>query len=129
MEAFLRGAGLQPERFQTTSATRQAVVCRIPGQDPQAPGLVIHAHLDVVPAIAADWSVPAFEGTIHDGMVWGRGAVDMKDMDAMILTVVQQWQSHGIKPRRDIVLLFLPDGGGRRPTRRALGRGEPSGVA
>ena len=115
VEAFLRGAGLQPERFQTTSATRQAVVCRIPGQDPQAPGLVIHAHLDVVPAIAADWSVPAFEGTIHDGMVWGRGAVDMKDMDAMILTVVQQWQSHGIKPRRDIVLLFLPDeeAGGR----------------
>ena len=91
------------------------MVCRIPGQDPQAPGLVIHAHLDVVPAIAADWSVPAFEGTIHDGMVWGRGAVDMKDMDAMILTVVQQWQSHGIKPRRDIVLLFLPDeeAGGR----------------
>jgi acetylornithine deacetylase/succinyl-diaminopimelate desuccinylase-like protein len=56
-----------------------------------------------------DWSVPAFEGTLHDGMVWGRGAVDMKDMDAMILTVVQQWQLHGVRPRRDIVLLFLPD--------------------
>ena len=70
--------------------------------------------------------MPAFEGTIHDGMVWGRGAVDMKDMDAMILTVVQQWQSHGIKPRRDIVL-FLP----MRPEvdNGALGRGEPSGVA
>lgn len=109
VEAFLRGAGLDPERFSTTSASRQVVVCRISGEDPQAPALVVHAHLDVVPAIAADWSVPAFEGTIHDGMVWGRGAVDMKDMDAMILTVVRQWQLHGIKPRRDIVLLFLPD--------------------
>ena len=115
VEAFLQGAGLEPERFSTTSATRQVVACRIAGQDREAPALVVHAHLDVVPAIAADWSVPAFEGTIQDGLVWGRGAVDMKDMDAMILTVVQQWQMHGIKPRRDIVLLFLPDeeAGGR----------------
>jgi len=109
VEAILQGAGLAPERFSTTSATRQVVVCRVPGHDPSAAALVLHAHLDVVPAIAADWSVPAFEGTIHDGMVWGRGAVDMKDMDAMILAVVQQWQLHGIKPRRDIILLFLPD--------------------
>jgi acetylornithine deacetylase/succinyl-diaminopimelate desuccinylase-like protein len=109
VEAFLQGAGLEPERFSTTSSTRQVVACRIPGQDPTAPALVVHAHTDVVPAIASDWSVPAFEGTIDDGMVWGRGAVDMKDMDAMILTVVQQWQMQQIKPRRDVLLLFLPD--------------------
>jgi acetylornithine deacetylase/succinyl-diaminopimelate desuccinylase-like protein len=115
VEAFLRGCGLDPERFSTSSPTRQVVACRVPGEDPQAEALVIHLHLDVVPAIAADWSVPAFEGTIHDGMVWGRGAVDMKDMDAMVLTVVQQWQRTGVRPRRDIVLLFLPDeeAGGR----------------
>ncbi len=115
VEAFLQGAGLDPHRFTTTSAQRQGVVCRVPGQDPAAPALVLHAHLDVVPAIAADWSVPAFEGVIQDGMVWGRGAVDMKDMDAMILTVIQEWQQKGIRPRRDIVLLFLPDeeAGGR----------------
>jgi len=115
VEAFLRGCGLQSERFTTTSGKRQVVVCRIAGEDPDADALAIHLHLDVVPAIAADWTVPAFEGTIHDGMVWGRGAVDMKDMDAMVLTVVQQWQQQGIRPRRDIVLLFLPDeeAGGR----------------
>lgn len=115
VEAFLSGCGLEPERFSTTSATRQAVACRIPGQDPHAEALVIHLHLDVVPAIQSDWSVPAFEGAIHDGMVYGRGAVDMKDMDAMVLTVVQQWQRDGLKPRRDIVLLFVPDeeAGGR----------------
>ena len=115
VEAFLRGCGLQSERFSTTSAKRQVVVCRLAGEDPDADALAIHLHLDVVPAIAADWTVPAFEGTIHDGMVWGRGAVDMKDMDAMVLTVVQQWQQQGIRPRRDIVLLFLPDeeAGGR----------------
>ncbi len=115
VEAFLLGCGLQPQRFSTTSANRQIVVCRIEGADRDADALVVHLHLDVVPAIAADWSVPAFEGTIHDGMVWGRGAVDMKDMDAMVLTVVQQWAREGIKPRRDIILLFLPDeeAGGR----------------
>lgn len=115
VEAFLHECGLQTERFSTTSAKRQVVVCRIPGRDPDADALVIHLHLDVVPAIAADWTVPAFEGTIHDGMVWGRGAVDMKDMDAMVLTVIQQWQAAGISPRRNIVLLFLPDeeAGGR----------------
>lgn len=115
VEAFLRGSGLDPERFSTTSSTRQVVVCRVPGEDPEADALVIHLHLDVVPAVQSDWSVPAFEGTIHDGLVWGRGAVDMKDMDAMVLTVVQQWQRDGVKPRRDIVLLFVPDeeAGGR----------------
>ena len=115
VEAFLRGCGLHPERFSTSAANRQVVVCRIEGQDPEAEALVVHLHLDVVPAIASDWSVPAFEGTIHDGMVWGRGAVDMKDMDAMVLTVIQHWQRSGVKPRRDIVLLFLPDeeAGGR----------------
>jgi acetylornithine deacetylase/succinyl-diaminopimelate desuccinylase-like protein len=115
VEAFLRACGLSPERFSTTAPNRQVVACRLEGQDPSADALVVHLHLDVVPAIASDWSVPAFEGTIHDGMVWGRGAVDMKDMDAMVLTVVQAWQRDGIKPRRDIVLLFLPDeeAGGR----------------
>lgn len=115
VEAFLRGSGLDPERFSTTSSTRQVVVCRVSGEDPEADALVIHLHLDVVPAVQSDWSVPAFEGTIHDGLVWGRGAVDMKDMDAMVLTVVQQWQRDGVKPRRDIVLLFVPDeeAGGR----------------
>lgn len=115
VEAFLLACGLQPERFSTTSAKRQVVACRVPGTDPHADALVIHLHLDVVPAIASDWSVPAFEGTIHDGMVWGRGAVDMKDMDAMVMTVIQQWQRDGVKPRRDLVLLFLPDeeAGGR----------------
>ena len=66
VEAFLRGCGLQSERFSTTSAKRQVVVCRIAGEDPDADALAIHLHLDVVPAIAADWTVPAFEGTIQD---------------------------------------------------------------
>jgi acetylornithine deacetylase/succinyl-diaminopimelate desuccinylase-like protein len=63
----------------------------------------------VVPAIAADWTHPPFAGEIHDGFIWGRGAVDMKDMDAMILAVARRWGFEGIRPRRDIVIIFFPD--------------------
>ena len=69
----------------------------------------MHGHLDVVPADAADWQRHPFSGDLHDDCVWGRGAVDMKDMDAMILAVVRQRLAEGRRPNRDIVLAFLAD--------------------
>ncbi|MBC3841796.1 M20/M25/M40 family metallo-hydrolase [Streptacidiphilus sp. 4-A2] len=71
--------------------------------------LLVHGHLDVVPAQAEDWSVPPFSGEIRDGVVWGRGAVDMKGMDAMMLAVVRAWSREGRGPRRDVVLCFTAD--------------------
>ncbi|HAN71254.1 MAG TPA: hypothetical protein DCQ36_06655 [Actinobacteria bacterium] len=105
----LREVGLEPELFHTTSGRRAGVTVRIPGADPHAPALLLHGHLDVVPAIAADWSHEPFGGEVSDGFVWGRGAVDMKDMDAMIIAVIRSWARHRVAPRRDIVVLFLPD--------------------
>jgi acetylornithine deacetylase/succinyl-diaminopimelate desuccinylase-like protein len=70
---------------------------------------VLHGHLDVVPAIAEDWSVDPFAGEIRDGLLWGRGAVDMKDMDAMILTSVADILRSGEQPERDLVLAFFAD--------------------
>ena len=107
--AALREAGLDPEIISTTSDRRRAVHVRIPGSDPTAPALMLHGHLDVVPAMAADWSHPPFAAEVDDGFIWGRGAVDMKDMDAMILAVVRGWARHGVRPRRDIAVLLLPD--------------------
>jgi acetylornithine deacetylase/succinyl-diaminopimelate desuccinylase-like protein len=69
----------------------------------------MHGHLDVVPARASDWSVPPFAAEVIDGMVWGRGAVDMKDMDAMLISLTRAWARSGTQPERDIVLLFIPD--------------------
>ena len=111
----LREAGWSPEVFTTTSAHRAGVYLRVAGIDPAAPALLLHGHLDVVPAIASAWSRPPFAGEVDSGFVWGRGAVDMKDMDAMILAVVRGWGFTGIRPRRDVVILFLPDeeAGGR----------------
>ena len=105
----LREVGYDPEVYSTTSDTRRGVHLRIPGSDPSAGALLLHGHIDVVPAMADDWSHPPFAGEVDDGFVWGRGAVDMKDMDAMILSVVRSWARNGIRPRRDVVVLFLPD--------------------
>ncbi|MFE2527070.1 M20/M25/M40 family metallo-hydrolase [Streptomyces sp. NPDC059382] len=104
----LAGAGLDPILLERTPG-RTNVVARIEGSDPGADALLVHGHLDVVPAEAADWSVHPFSGEIRDGVVWGRGAVDMKNMDAMVLAVVRAWARAGVKPRRDIVIAYTAD--------------------
>ncbi|MFT4219726.1 MAG: M20/M25/M40 family metallo-hydrolase [Microbacterium sp.] len=106
--AFLEGMGLKPE-FHEPSPRRTSVAARVAGRDPAKPALVLHGHLDVVPAIAEDWSVDPFAGEVRDGMLWGRGAVDMKDMDAMILTSVADILRSGEQPERDLVLAFFAD--------------------
>ena len=106
--ALLADAGLEPAVLESHPG-RASVVARISGTDPGRPALLIHGHLDVVPAYAADWRVHPFSGEVQDDCVWGRGAVDMKDMDAMILAVVRQRFREGRRPPRDVVLAFLAD--------------------
>jgi acetylornithine deacetylase/succinyl-diaminopimelate desuccinylase-like protein len=100
--------GLEPEIFESAKG-RASTIARIAGEDPSRPALLIHGHTDVVPANADDWTHHPFAGEIADGCVWGRGAVDMKDMDAMTLAVVRDRLRTGRKPPRDIVLAFLAD--------------------
>lgn len=106
--ALLADAHLEPQVLE--SAERRAnVVCRVPGSDPGAAGLLVHGHLDVVPADAADWTVPPFSGEERSGEIWGRGAIDMKHLIASTLTVVRNWARNGRRPRRDLVLAFVAD--------------------
>ncbi|MEV6569311.1 M20/M25/M40 family metallo-hydrolase [Streptomyces kronopolitis] len=104
----LAGAGLTPTLLER-SPGRTNVVARIEGTDPAADALLVHGHLDVVPAEPADWQVHPFSGEVRDGVVWGRGAIDMKNMNAMMLAVVRRWARSGVRPRRDIVLAFTAD--------------------
>ncbi|MGW1214044.1 M20/M25/M40 family metallo-hydrolase [Streptomyces sp. NPDC002499] len=104
----LAGAGLEPVLLERTEG-RTNVVARIEGTEPGADALLVHGHLDVVPAQADDWTVHPFSGEVRDGVVWGRGAVDMKNMDAMILAVVRDWARNGVRPRRDVVIAFTAD--------------------
>jgi acetylornithine deacetylase/succinyl-diaminopimelate desuccinylase-like protein len=112
---LLRDLGLDPVLIDAEPG-RRSVIARVAGAEPSLPALVVHGHLDVVPAIASDWSVDPFEGVIKDGMIWGRGAVDMKDMDAMILASLEDILGSGRKPRRDLVIAFFSDeeAGGER---------------
>ncbi|MEE1753913.1 M20/M25/M40 family metallo-hydrolase [Streptomyces sp. SP18CS02] len=104
----LAGAGLEPVLLERTPG-RTNVVARIEGTDPSADALLVHGHLDVVPADPSDWTVHPFSGELRDGLVWGRGAIDMKNMDAMVLAVVREWARQGIRPRRDIVIAYTAD--------------------
>jgi acetylornithine deacetylase/succinyl-diaminopimelate desuccinylase-like protein len=88
---------------------RTNVIARIPGADPARGALLVHGHLDVVPADASEWSVHPFSGDEKDDYLWGRGAIDMKDFDAMMLAVVRDWKRTGYVPPRDIVLAFTAD--------------------
>ncbi|GAA3069744.1 M20/M25/M40 family metallo-hydrolase [Streptosporangium carneum] len=103
---LLAEAGVEPVVFES-ARHRTSVVARIPGDSPEA--LLIHGHLDVVPAEPADWRVHPFSGEIADGCVWGRGAVDMKGTLSMTLALVRDWARRGVRPRRDLVLAFLAD--------------------
>ncbi|MDT0437515.1 MULTISPECIES: M20/M25/M40 family metallo-hydrolase [Streptomyces] len=104
----LAEVGLDPQIFESHPG-RASTVARIEGEDRSRPALLIHGHTDVVPANADDWTHHPFSGEIADGCVWGRGAVDMKDMDAMTLAVVRDRLRTGRKPPRDVVVAFLAD--------------------
>jgi acetylornithine deacetylase/succinyl-diaminopimelate desuccinylase-like protein len=112
--AKLAEVGLEPE-IRESARGRTSVVARYEGADSSRGALLLHGHLDVVPADASEWSVHPFSGEISDGYLWGRGAIDMKDFDAMLLAVVRQWRREGRVPPRDLVLAFLADeeAGGR----------------
>lgn len=107
---LLRGAGWEPTLWHRDDAPdRVSVALRVPGTDPGLPGLLAHAHIDVVPVEAADWSVPPFEGLVRDGYVWGRGAQDMLDTVAVLLHTLLVWGRDGTRPRRDVLFLFVAD--------------------
>jgi acetylornithine deacetylase/succinyl-diaminopimelate desuccinylase-like protein len=111
--ARLAEAGLKPVLLESAPG-RANVVARVSGTDVSGTGpgtgaLLLHGHLDVVPADPSSWSVHPFSGEIRDGVLWGRGAVDMKNADAVLLAVVSQWARSGRRPRRDIVLAFTAD--------------------
>jgi acetylornithine deacetylase/succinyl-diaminopimelate desuccinylase-like protein len=106
--ASLAEVGIPAEIFES-APNRCNVIAKVAGSDVNRPGLILHGHIDVVPANAEDWQVDPFSGEIRDGAIWGRGAVDMKNVDAMILAIVRNWSRTGYKPPRNILLAFFAD--------------------
>lgn len=104
----LAGVGISCEWFEPEPG-RVSIVGRLAGRDPSLPALLLHAHLDVVPAVDSDWTRDPFGGDLHDGYVWGRGTVDMKGSVAITLAALQRLSRQGQRPRRDLVLAFFAD--------------------
>lgn len=105
----LAEVGYEPTYVESGAPGRGNVFVRLPGSDPSRGALLVHGHLDVVPADPTEWSVHPFSGAVQDGYVWGRGAVDMKDMVAMTLATARRFKRDGIVPPRDLVFAFLAD--------------------
>lgn len=114
IQAHLAELGIQSQLFES-APRRTNLIARVPGRNPTLSPLVVHGHLDVVPAVDEQWSVDPFAAEVRDGMLWGRGAVDMKNMNAMILSSVAELLNRGDGPNRDLILAFFADeedGGG-----------------
>ena len=107
--AQLEDVGYRVEYLESGAPGRGNVFARLKGADSSRGALLIHGHLDVVPAEPAEWSVHPFSGAIEDGYVWGRGAVDMKDMVGMMIVTARQFRRAGVVPPRDLVFAFLAD--------------------
>ncbi|PRI13228.1 M20/M25/M40 family metallo-hydrolase [Mycobacterium shigaense] len=107
--AQLAEVGYEPEYLESGAPGRGNVFARLQGADSSRGALLIHGHLDVVPAEPAEWSVHPFSGAVEDGYVWGRGAVDMKDMVGMMIVVARRLKQAGSVPPRDLVFAFLAD--------------------
>ena len=108
VSGVLAAMGVESTTYESEPG-RASVVARIEGTDPSLPLLVVHGHLDVVPADASEWTVDPFAGEIRDGLLWGRGAVDMKQMDAMILVALERMLAAGRRPRRGLIVAFFAD--------------------
>ena len=106
--AALSEVGLTPTLVESAPG-RTSLMVRVEGREPGRPGLVVHGHLDVVPARAEDWRVDPFSGGEGDGCIWGRGAVDMKGMDAMILACIRDLARTGERPARTTTFAFFAD--------------------
>ncbi|GAA4409743.1 M20/M25/M40 family metallo-hydrolase [Actinokineospora soli] len=105
----LAEVGYETTYVESGAKGRGNVFARLEGADPSRGALLVHGHLDVVPADPAEWSVHPFSGAVQDGYVWGRGAVDMKDMIGMTLATARRFKRDGVVPPRDIIFAFLAD--------------------
>ncbi len=102
-----RQVGIDAETFESAPG-RGSVLARLKGSGGARPVILLN-HLDVVPANADGWDVPPFSGSVRDGFVYGRGALDCKGVgtvDAMALLLMKQ---HGITLKRDVIFLGTAD--------------------
>jgi acetylornithine deacetylase/succinyl-diaminopimelate desuccinylase-like protein len=105
--AMLRREGIEPVVLESAPG-RGNLVARHKG-DGSLPPLLLMGHVDVVPAEADKWQRPPFSGDLVDGVIWGRGATDMKEMVTMELMTFLLLKRNGVPLKRDVILMANAD--------------------
>jgi acetylornithine deacetylase/succinyl-diaminopimelate desuccinylase-like protein len=108
LEGYLEGSGVDMETFEPEPG-RTSLVARIHGSDPTAPSLTLLGHTDVVPANSDDWRHDPFGGELIDGVVWGRGAIDMLNLTATMATGMRHLAASGFRPAGDLTYIAVAD--------------------
>jgi acetylornithine deacetylase/succinyl-diaminopimelate desuccinylase-like protein len=106
LREYLEASGVSCELIAKVPE-RANLVARIPGGD--GPSLLLLSHTDVVLADPAEWSVPPFAGELRDGLVWGRGALDMKGQVAANAVVIASLAREGFRPSGDLIFAATAD--------------------
>lgn len=108
LEDFFAGSGLSCERY-TSQPGRTSLVTRIEGTDPKAPTLLLMGHTDVVPVNPSGWRRDPFAAELVDGIVWGRGAIDMLNLTSTMAVAARRLRTSGFKPRGTLIYLAVAD--------------------
>ena len=108
LEDFFAGTGLSCERY-TSEPGRMSLITRIEGRDPKAPTLLLMGHTDVVPVTLSGWQRDPFAAELIDGIVWGRGAVDMLNLTSTMAVATRRLATSGWRPRGTLIFLAVAD--------------------
>ena len=108
LEAYFNGAGVACERY-TSQPGRESLIARIEGSDPKAPRLLLMGHTDVVPVSPEGWQRDPFGGELVDGVVWGRGAIDMLNLTTTMAVATRRLARDGFRPRGTLIYLAVAD--------------------
>jgi acetylornithine deacetylase/succinyl-diaminopimelate desuccinylase-like protein len=108
LEDYFAGSGLSCERY-TSEPGRTSLITRIEGRDPQAPTLLLMGHTDVVPVTMSGWQRDPFAAELVDGIVWGRGAIDMLNLTSTMAVATRRLATSAWRPRGTLIYLAVAD--------------------
>ena len=108
LQRFFEGSGLEGVVVEPHPG-RQSLIVRIEGTDPSAPSLALVGHTDVVPVEPSGWSRDPFAGEFVDGVLWGRGAIDMLNLTAAYAVVTRAVATGSFRPRGDLIFAAVAD--------------------
>lgn len=105
----LRTEGVETRLYETSVDGKVNLLARLPAGRPTAGSIVLANHMDVVPAVAEDWTIDPFGGEVRGEHIYGRGALDMKGMGVMELMAMLLVARAGVELDRDLILLCTCD--------------------